>query len=136
VKDRDLRRFLGLTWAGWLNCLLLQWLCLRIVRHVEDDGEITRWCLIYGPIWRVGWSLPRRQAPPTARRPVTPVTRARVWLKVIEPVQPGDAVSITPEGDVQMSRVERNEAIGTFISTAPAGGVALVEVGRDEEQDA
>lgn len=38
-----LRRFLGLTWVGWLNMLVLQWFCVRLVYHVEDNNTISGW---------------------------------------------------------------------------------------------
>lgn len=60
MKDADLRRFLGLTWAGWLNCLILQWTGFRLHRVVESDGTISAWQLRWLPIWRDGWSLPTR----------------------------------------------------------------------------
>ena len=62
MKDSDLRRFLGLTWAGWLNFLVLQWIGLRLVRVVELDDTITCWRIRWMPIWRIGWSLPRWKA--------------------------------------------------------------------------
>lgn len=36
-------RVLGHTKVGWLNILLLQWLCFRLVMHYDDQtGEVTR----------------------------------------------------------------------------------------------
>lgn len=64
MKDQDLRRVWGLTWAGWLN-VLLQFTCFRLRRIVESDGTISAWQLRWSPIWRTGWSLPTRTpAPP------------------------------------------------------------------------
>ncbi len=57
MKDGDLRRVLGLTWAGWLN-VFLQSTGFRLWRVVESDGSISAWCLRWSPIWRNGWSLP------------------------------------------------------------------------------
>lgn len=59
VKDQDLRRVCGLTWAGWLN-VFLQFTGFRLRRVVESDGTISAWQIRWSPIWRTGWSLPTR----------------------------------------------------------------------------
>lgn len=59
MKDHEMRRLLGLTWCGWLNFLLLQWLCLRLVRVVDDDDDtVTGYQIRWMPIWKIGFSLP------------------------------------------------------------------------------
>jgi len=43
------RTFLDLTWVGWINILLLQWLWLRL-------GYGDKWRIIYGVMPLIGWS--------------------------------------------------------------------------------
>lgn len=50
----DMRRVNGLTWIGWLNFCVLQWLFVRLVYEVDIDGSRL------GDV--VGWSL-RRMRP-------------------------------------------------------------------------
>jgi hypothetical protein len=38
-----LRRWRGLTWVGWLNTLVLQFLGVRLTYHVEKDNTISGW---------------------------------------------------------------------------------------------
>ncbi len=64
MRDTDMRRVCGLTWHGWLNCLVLQWLCLRLIRVVESDDTISGARIVWGPIWRLGWSFPQRNSLP------------------------------------------------------------------------
>lgn len=62
MNEYDLRDFWGLTWAGWLNCLVLQWFGFRLWRHIDNTDTIEKWSVIWDPIWQSGWSLPRRGA--------------------------------------------------------------------------
>lgn len=48
-----MRRVLGLTWVGWLNFCVLQWLGLRLAYEVETQGFHPK----YGEV--VGWQLKR-----------------------------------------------------------------------------
>lgn len=57
MRDQEMRRVLGLTWIGWCN-VVLQFLCIRIYRVVEQDGGVSKIGLRWSPIWRDGWSLP------------------------------------------------------------------------------
>lgn len=48
---RPQREFYGLTWVGWLNMLVLQWLGLRLAYVVPAAG------VALAPPRRVGWAL-------------------------------------------------------------------------------
>ncbi len=135
MKDADLRRFLGLTWAGWLYCLLLQWLGLRLCREVEDDDTISAWALRWAPIWQMGWAvLPtfRRRVWKHAHdsRPRAHVPRpGRILLRVSEPVAPGDLVAVGEDGQARRATpVVRRAIDGEFVTSAQAGGVATVSL--------
>lgn len=65
MKDSEMRRFLGLTWMGWIN-VFLQFTGFRLVRHVETDGPVPpigtvskKEIRFVGLPWRWGWTLPR-----------------------------------------------------------------------------
>jgi len=50
-----MRTFLGDTWVGWLNLLVVQWLFFRIYWNTEPDGEVLGWGIL-GPVLPVsGW---------------------------------------------------------------------------------
>ena len=108
-----MRRVWGLTWAGWLNCLLLQWLCLRLSRLVEADDTITGWSLRWAPIWRIGWSLPSR----------TPLPAGYLG----GPGCSGVVTTVDDTGGVRRG-VCRHEALGEFVTSAAAGEVAPVRI--------
>jgi hypothetical protein len=139
VKDAQLRRFLGLTWAGWLN-VALQFTGFRLVRWVETDGdrigEITRWQLRWAPIWRMGWSLPSlgprlsdmvtTRVDPTPASPLAAFGPCTILANVSSPVQVGD--SYDPDGRLRHAE-HYVQALGVFLSSAPAGGTASVRLG-------
>ena len=66
------RRFLSLTWVGWLNFLLVQWLCVRIAGRIDHSGKFAGWGL-RGPVLPLsGWwgdYLPRRPRWLMGKRP-------------------------------------------------------------------
>jgi hypothetical protein len=48
--------FLGYSWVGWLNLLLLQWLFIRLQVSVDTDtGEIVRYQVIGFFLPMTGW---------------------------------------------------------------------------------
>lgn len=63
--DRDgfllgpMRRFLGLTWVGWLNYLVLRWLFVRLAYTVEPDNTVSGYKLLRW-YWPLPWSSLRR----------------------------------------------------------------------------
>lgn len=44
-----------MTWLGFLNYYILQWLCVRLYKTVEDDGSISGWGLWYWIRPGTGW---------------------------------------------------------------------------------
>ena len=48
------RKFLGFTWVGWLNRLVVQWFWCRLQGEVEDDGT-TKWQVITPVAPLTGW---------------------------------------------------------------------------------
>jgi hypothetical protein len=146
VKDAQLRRFLGLTWAGWLNGVL-QFTGFRLVRWVETDGdrigEITRWRLRWAPIWRMGWSLPSLgprlsdmvtvRIEPTPTSPLATFGPCTILANVNSPVQAGDPVYIDPN-DGRLRRSEHYEQVlGVFLTSSPAGGTATARIGAESD---
>lgn len=61
-------RVLGFSWVGWLNFLVLQWLCVRLQGEVDLDDGATKWAFI-GPVlpltgwWSRYWPKKRREFP-------------------------------------------------------------------------
>lgn len=49
-------RLLGLTWLGWLNLVLLQWMCLALEAVVDGPPDDASHDTISG--WRVVTTLP------------------------------------------------------------------------------
>ena len=47
-------RVLGLSWVGWLNFILLQWVGIRLA-YVVDGRRITRWYLLRWIVPLTGW---------------------------------------------------------------------------------
>lgn len=43
MRYDDQRRVGGLTWIGWLNLAVLQWLCLRLASYTDDAGVMVGW---------------------------------------------------------------------------------------------
>lgn len=70
MRYEDQRRLLGLTWIGWINVLLFQWLGFRLAatvqgRHDTIVGYCVRWRLplhvwrwpyqVLSVLWAVLW---------------------------------------------------------------------------------
>lgn len=56
------RKFLGLTWLGWLNFVIIQWFFIRIGEYVTIDIETkdnittdNTFCIIYFVLPLTGW---------------------------------------------------------------------------------
>lgn len=49
MKLRDL------TWVGWLNFLVLQWLCFRLGRERDTVGRHLRWMTVRWVLPLTGW---------------------------------------------------------------------------------
>lgn len=45
------RYFLGLTWMGWLNFGVLQWLCVRLQGSFDDETRVIE-------AWQIRFALP------------------------------------------------------------------------------
>lgn len=144
MRDADMRRVFGLTWAGWLNCLLLQWLCLRLQRDVEDNGVISCWALIWAPIWKYGWSLPtfrkRKRKPypgPFGKAVYRTADGGKFHIVADTDVRPGDPVIVTARGlEVSPSnKTPQHIPIGRWLTSANQGDVAVVEIGPVEVKD-
>jgi hypothetical protein len=101
-----LKRWRGNTWVGWLNTLVLRWLCIRLAYRVEGDNTISGW----GYVWAWPW----------ARRG----SRARIWPKQLPPPSCDHGVSFNEdewrEASIQLahrafpSETERQLAIIRF----------------------
>jgi hypothetical protein len=54
-----MRRFLGYSWVGWLNMLVLQWwlICLQVALCAKT-GKSVRWKLIGPLVPLTGWWSP------------------------------------------------------------------------------
>lgn len=68
------RSFLGYTWVGWLNIVLLQWFWLRLQGSIDNDRP-TQWQIItpVAPLtgWRSNyWPKNRRVLHLTKREPL------------------------------------------------------------------
>lgn len=134
-----MRRFLGLTWCGWLNFVILQWTGFRLQRVVEgDDAEIIGWRIAWHPPWRHGWTLPRFRKP----RPLPPALAGRavyrtagggrVHLLSNVEVREGDPVMVTARG---LEAVPDDDAVtGRWTSSAKAGDVAELAVDFGERK--
>jgi len=62
------RRFLGLSWLGWLNFLLLQWFFLRaFVQIAKTDPNEGSEVNAFGLLW--AWPLTRWSFLPWSRVP-------------------------------------------------------------------
>jgi hypothetical protein len=61
-RRRPKRELLGLTWCGWLNVLVLQWLGLRLAYSIEraDSATVTEWRLMRWIVPLTGWWHPYR----------------------------------------------------------------------------
>lgn len=76
VKLGPLKRYRGMTWVGWVNVVIFQWLFLRLAYRTEDDNSISGWGFCFAlPFWgRVltkCWIWPRLPPgpkPPSIRR--------------------------------------------------------------------
>lgn len=141
MKDQDMRRVFGLTWAGWINCLLLQWLCLRLQREVEDDGTISGWAVCWAPIWRVGWSLPtfRKKRPvfpvPAQPQVIRYVSRGTILMRTASNVRAGQAVVASTDGST-VSAAQVADApcqVGTAMKSAQLGEVVEISIGTIDE---
>jgi hypothetical protein len=49
------RKFLGFTWVGWLNILLVQWFCARLQGCIDDEDGKTTWFIITPVAPLTGW---------------------------------------------------------------------------------
>jgi len=52
------KTFLGLSWVGWLNFLILQWFCVRLA-YIEntETKEVEGYKWIKGVAPLTGWSF-------------------------------------------------------------------------------
>lgn len=50
------KKFLGHTWLGWLNLLLLQWFFLRLIEIVDASRNHYKWRLFFGIVPTTGWN--------------------------------------------------------------------------------
>lgn len=49
-------KFLGYTWVGWLNILVLQWLFVRLAREIDiETGATESYAWIKGVVPLTGW---------------------------------------------------------------------------------
>ena len=44
-----------MSWLGFVNYYILQWLCVRLFKTVEQDGSISEWGLLYWVRPGTGW---------------------------------------------------------------------------------
>ena len=54
-----MRRFLGLTWVGWLNRLVLRWFFVRLAYRVYSDNTFGGYFLIRW-VWPFPWATVKR----------------------------------------------------------------------------
>jgi hypothetical protein len=54
-----MRRFLGFTWVGWANRLVLRWFFVRLAYVVEEDDSIVGWRLLRW-VWPFPWANIKR----------------------------------------------------------------------------
>ncbi len=51
------KTYIGFSWIGWLNVLILQWFCLRIEMTIDNDTKvITKYKLLGFIKPGTGWS--------------------------------------------------------------------------------
>jgi hypothetical protein len=55
-KVKKMKKFLGLSWLGWLNFLVVQWFCVRIARQYDaETNTAIGWGLVYFVLPLTGW---------------------------------------------------------------------------------
>jgi hypothetical protein len=52
-----------MSWLGRLNYYGCQWLCFRICRRYDDDGDFIGWGAFFGVLPLTGWGTPYRYLP-------------------------------------------------------------------------
>lgn len=52
-----MRRFLGLSWMGWLNVFIIQWFFIRLARYYTDDTEEQGYMIVKWIVPMTGWSF-------------------------------------------------------------------------------
>ena len=50
------KKFLGHSWLGWLNYLILQWFFLRFTEILYKDDSHMKWSFLWGVVPLSGWS--------------------------------------------------------------------------------
>lgn len=56
---RPKRKFLGLSWLGWVNFYILQWFFLRLalMADTNNSNKICKIGFVYGCLPFTGWSF-------------------------------------------------------------------------------
>jgi hypothetical protein len=55
-EPRQRKAFLGYTWVGWLNIILLQWFFIRLAElQYTETGQHISWHIAYGIVPLTGW---------------------------------------------------------------------------------
>lgn len=52
-----MKKFLGYTWVGWLNIMVLQWFFIRLQYSIDYEGDPTpkNFMLLRGIVPLTGW---------------------------------------------------------------------------------
>lgn len=66
---RPTRKVLGMTWLGWVNVLVFQWFCVRLVLEIDgtDDSTIVGFGVTVGCLPFTGYKWSRLDCWPWAK---------------------------------------------------------------------